>query len=411
MKKIIFILLFSPFFAMAQHFDQVALLLADSSSKSNIILADVSGFISSNSLRKDIYSKFIWGGNISQSLKETSSSRLESSNIGGVNAEGSILFVSDLTGIFRKGYHFMISYNQHLFSDAKVCKAIPDMILNGNNQYLGKPISLNNTSFNMLNYATLSMGILKTIDLKSEIHNFGFSLGYAAGFSNIALNMTSGQIKFAEDGSNIDLNAIYQLSISDTSGRNTLNGNGWVSSFYYQYIKPNAYSISCSIEDLGQIKWGNTALSEQKNIKLHFEGFQISDLINVSGDEITHTKDSLVNSIYYPSKILSYSTPTPCRIGLNGRIYLSSTILLTASVWKYANTNQQAGMMLKPILINLIPTLDFAPYVIRNGYSPIDIGLEVSVKTIKNTLIKVNLFSVPVNTHTLGGGIMVGYKF
>ena len=145
------------------------------------------------------------------------------------------------------------------------------------------------------------------------------------GFSNTTLEMNSGQIQFTDDGSAIDLNAIYQLSLSDTSGSRIINGSGWVSSFFYQYVKPNMFTISCSIEDFGQIKWLNTSLSEQKNVRIHFEGFQISDIIHVDNDAITHTKDSLINSIYYPSKVQSYYTQTPCRIGIDGSVHLSKT--------------------------------------------------------------------------------------
>ena len=411
MKKALFILFLSPLFGIAQHFNDIATILADSSSNSHIVMISAGGYISSNSLKTDLYNKFLWGGNISESLKVKSTNRLNISNIGGANAEGSISFINDLSDRFGKGYSMFFTYNQHFFNDIKANKAIPDMILNGNNQYLGKIVSLNNTSLNLLNYATVSMGILKTIDRKSEIHNIGLSLGYAMGFSNTTLEMNSGEIQFTDEGSAIDLNAIYQLSISDTSGSRIINGSGWVSSFFYQYVKPNIFAISCSIEDFGQIKWLNTSLSEQKNVRLHFEGFQISDIIHVDNDAITHTKDSLINSIYYPSKTQSYYTQTPCRIGIDGSIHLSKHLVLSASVWNYVNTNQQIGVLLKPIITNLISTLDIAPYVMRNGYSPFDIGLEVTVKTIKNTRIKANIFSFPVNSHTIGGEVLVGYKF
>jgi len=51
-------------------------------------------------------------------------------------------------------------------------------------------------------------------------------------------------------------------------------------------------------------------------------------------------------------------------------------------------------------------TSDIPPYVMRNGCSFFDIGLEVKVKTIKNTRIKANIFSFPVVSHTLGGELL-----
>jgi hypothetical protein len=411
MKKILFILLFSPLIGISQHFNDIATILADSSSKSHLVLANASGYISSNSLRSDLYNKFIRGGNISTSLKEKTTNDLNPSVIGGANAEGNFSFINDLSDRFGKGYSLLFSYNQHLFNDIRTDKAIPDMILNGNSKYLGQEVSLKNTSLNLLNYASISAGIFKTLNRGTEIHNFGFSMGLAMGISNTTLDISSGQLAFAGDGSAIDLDALYQLSYSDTSGSRMINGYGWVGSFYYQYVKPEKFALSFSVEDIGQIKWGNTSISEQKKVQVHFEGFQISDIIHIDSNAITHAKDSLVNSIYYPSKVQSYYTQTPCRIGIDGSVHLSKYLVLSASAWSYVNTSQQIGILLKPVITNLIPTLDIAPYVIRNGYSPFDIGLEVTVKTIKNTRIKANIFSFPVNSHTLGGELLVGFRF
>lgn len=411
MKKILSLILFLPWLGFSQHFNDIATILADSSAKSHLILANASGYISSNSLKSDLYNKFIRGGNISASLKEKTTSDLKTTVIGGANADGSISFINDLSDRFGKGYSLLFSYNQHLFNDFKTDKAIPDMILNGNSKYLGQTVPLQNTSLHLMNYSSVSAGIFKTLTRETEIHNFGFSMGLALGISNTTLDISSGQLAFANDGSAIDFDALYQLSYSDTSGSRMINGYGWVGSFYYQYIKPEKFAFSFSVEDIGQIKWGESSISEQKNVQVHFEGFQINDIIHIDSTAITHTKDSLINSIYYPSKTQSYYTLTPCRIGIDGSVHLSKHLVLSASVWNYVNTSQQIGVLLKPVITNLISTLDIAPYVIRNGYSPFDIGLEVTVKTIKNTRIKANIFSFPVNSHTLGGEVLVGYRF
>lgn len=411
MKKFILIFLILPVFSVAQNFSEYNQIISDSTSKSHTILVNGSGYVSSNSLRSDVFNAFLWGGNISSTQKQDISDALKTTNLFGANAHGSVSFLSDESDRFGKGTSLIIAYNHYLFNDLKTNRALPDILFNGNNGYLGTSVSLNNTSLNMLNYGSLSIGLLKTVTHRSNIHTFGLSMGYAMGISNTTLDISSGQLKFANDGSAIDLNAIYQLSTTDTSNSTFLNGNGWVSSFFYEFTKPNSFSVSFFMEDFGQIYWKKESLSGQKKANIHFEGFQIADLVHINNDEINHAKDSLVNSLYYPTKAREYQTLTPCKIGMSGTYFLTNKIAISGSIWQYLNTNQRVSFIVKPIFKRIFSTVDLAPFLISNGYNPIDFGLECMIKSIKNTLIKATLYSIPFNSHTLGGALMIGYRF
>jgi hypothetical protein len=411
MKRIAYLLLLLPTLTFGQHLSELSLWNQDSSSKNNIVFLNGTGLISSNGMRSNLYNKFIVGGYISQELKNSTLFDLETSNRLGANVTANIGFISDLSGRFGHGLSSIISYKQVVFNDAKLTAEIPDLILNGNTKFLGRTVSLGNNSYQSLRYSSLSFGLMKTAKKADETYRIGAMLGYIMGISHQSVDISSGKLEFAADGSAIDLSATYRLAMSDTSNSRWLNGNGMSASFFYQFIKGDKYAFSLSIDNLRFIKWNEDAMSEQKRSEIHFEGFQINDIIHFSDDGITQTADSIKNSLYYPTKNGSYTSRVPCKIALEGKIRLSKYVTLAGSVWQTVYSVQKPGIIIKPVITNLIPTIDFAPYFISNGYSPYDLGFEVTAKTIKNMLIKASIYSIPVNSHTLGGEILVGYRF
>ena len=412
MKKLtIFILIIVPFFALSQNFKDILKFSSDSSSKDKMVIINGDGFISSNSMETDIIRKFIWGGTISNELKKSTISNLTNSNIIGAQANGGVSFISSLSGRFSKGLSLILSYQQHTFNELKLNKEIPDIILNGNTNYLGKSISLKNTEINSLNYSTLSIGLLKTAENRNRKYTFGMTLGYAIGLSNTRLKISSGQMQFAPDGSSIKLNSIYQIAYTDTAKSRILNGNGGVASLFYEYAIKNKYSISCSIENFGFIRWNPNSFSTQKNVVKEFEGFGIDDIAHIDNNMIEHSKDSIINSLYYPDSTSSYTTKLPCTISINGSYQFSKHFSITASIWKQINTVQNFGYILKPIYsIPFMPT-EIAPYVCSNGYSNMDLGLELIFKNIKNIIIKTDIYSLQITKKTIGGAFAIAYKF
>ncbi len=411
MKQLLFIFLLFPIIGFGQHYSELSLWSKDSASKKNIVFVTGNGLISSNGIRRNLYNKFIFGGNITQELKNSTLFDLEASNRIGANITANIGFINDLSDHFGHGISSIIAYKQVVFTDMRLSSDIPDLILNGNTKFLGRSISLGNNSFQSLQYSSLSLGLIKTSKKADETFRIGATLGYVMGLSHQSLDITSGELKFAADGSVIDFSGTYRLAMSDTAKSRWLNGNGMSASFFYQFIKGDKYAFSLSIDDVGFIKWNDNAMSEQKQSEVHFEGFQINDIIHFSDDDITQTADSIVNSLYYPTKSGSYTSRTPCRIALEGKIRISKYVTLAGSVWQTVYSVQKPGIIIKPIITNLIPTVDIAPYFISNGYSPYDFGFEITAKTIKNMLIKASIYSIPLNSHTLGGEILVGYRF
>jgi len=411
MKKLIYFILFIPALSFGQHLSELSLWNQDSSSKSNLVFINGTGILASNGMRSNLFNKFLVGGNISAILKNEALFDLESSNRLGATITADIGFISDLSGRFGRGLSSIISYKQVAFNDAKLTAEIPDLILNGNTKFLGRSVSLGNNSFQSLQYSSLSFGLIKTSKKRDETYRLGAMLGYVMGISHRSVSISSGNLEFAADGSAIDLTATYRLAMSDTSNSRWLNGNGMSASFFYQFIKGDKYAFSLSFSDLGFIRWNNKAMSEQKQPNIHFEGFQVNDLIHFNDDNISQTADSILNSLNYPTKSGSYTSRIPCKIALEGRIKLSNYITLAGSLWQTVYSVQKPGIIIKPIITNLIPTVDIAPYFISNGYSPYDFGFEVTAKTIKNMLIKASIYSIPLNSHTLGGEILVGYRF
>ncbi len=411
MKRLLIILAILPLHCFSQQVSDLFLWNTDSTSKKNIVFLRGDGMISSNSFRSDLYNKLIFGGNISADIKDKNIEKLTTSNIAGGNAEASLGFIGDVSKYLGKGISAMIVYKQTLFNEIQFTKEIPSMALYGNTQFMGQTIGLKNNKFQSFSYSSISIGLSRTKNRRGNTYQVGASVGYNMGLSHRSAEVTSGQLKFASDGSAIDLSSTYFLSMTDTSKTNWLNGNGLTSSFFYQYIHRSNYVIGVSIEDLGFIKWNNRSMSEQKKVNHHFEGFEIADILKVNGDEIGLETDSILNSIIYPSKTESYYTKTPFKISVMGSYPLSKNLRLDGVIWKVANSYQRIGIMIKPMFTNIIPTVDFAPYFISNGYSGYDIGFEVVAKTLKNMLIKANIFSIPVKSRTLGGGILIGYRF
>ncbi|MEI6346780.1 MAG: hypothetical protein WCP69_02420 [Bacteroidota bacterium] len=412
MKKILsYIFLFSPWLLMGQNFSELNKFSTDSTTKENFVFFDATGDISSNTIQTDLMKKFLFGGQISQTMKQKCISNLSTDNTLGISGNARFTFATNLSKTFSKNLFLTLAYQQNSFNDSKLNKEMADLILNGNTAFLGESVPLNQVNLDMLNYSTISIGFLKKYENEFQKHSFGFSLGYAFGFSNFSTHINSGQLSFANDGSSIGLNGNYNIAFSDTSTNKFLKGNGFTTSFFYEFIKNKKYALSCSIENLGLITWNSNSFSAQKNISLLYSGIGINDITNIDNNLFNNTIDSTLNSIRYPKKTSSYQTKTPFTISLAGKIIIFKQFSLMGSIWKQVYTNQNIGYQLKPIYtLPFFPT-DIAPYIYSNGYSPFDIGLEIIFRNIKNMIIKTDIHSLQITSHTIGGSFVIGYKF
>lgn len=410
MKYFIILCVVLPIQLYSQHFSDLSFWNEDSTSKKNKIFLNSSGVISSSSFKSGLYNKFIFGGFIDSELKKRSIDELSSTNIFGANAEATIGFIHNLNERYGKGISCVAEYKQSFFNEAQYTKDLPIMLLNGNTEYLGKSVALNGNKFQSMRFSSLTLGLIKTIHEKGNTHRAGAKFGYVMGHSHLSAEIESGNLKFAIDGSAVDLTCSYFLSMSDTSSNSIYKGSGFTSSYFYHYNSKQGYSIGISIVDLGLIKWNNGSMHELKKTNIHFEGFEIGDVINIKEDEINHTKDSLINYIIYPSKSDSYVTKIPCKLKIMGSYTFSNKIRVEGSLEKLLNSYQRMGMVVKPIFSSIIPTLDLAPFFIINGYSGYDFGLELNVKTIKNMNLKASIYSLPINSRTLGGSLFISYR-
>lgn len=412
MKSVLTLLIMiSTFVCRSQSLSESIILSSNSTSEGNMILLSGKGTITSNTTRTIFLDKFIRGGKISKELKSSTLEALKESNIIGISASGGFTMINNLTNKTNSNTFIILSYQQKSFNEGRFNKELADILLNGNSGYLGKTIELKNTSLNLLNYSTISIGFIKKTENKTKSHTFAASLGYNIGLSNTKLQINSGQLSFAEDGSAITLQSSYSNAMSDTSNSRILNGNGACVSLLYQYTLKNRYSIRCAIEDYGVIYWNKDAMINNKNTDQTFEGIDIEDIANIENLQSEQTKDSIFNTLYYPKNKSSYATRTPFTLSMAAQLHLSKQFSISGSVWQQMETVQNLGYQIKPIYAPSFLKAEIAPFLYGDGYNNFNYGLEFVLKSIKNLTIKTDIYSLQITHHTIGGAIALGYKF
>lgn len=271
-----------------------------------------SGGINATSINSRFMRPFFVGGHIDQEMKDNVDKRLKAFNLLGADIDYEIRYshradkikwfgadhVNWTIGLSDR-QHFDLRFSDHAFRTA----------FYGNKIYEGDTVQLADITQQNLRYQQLEYGIA----LQKGAYTFALGAAYLKGESHRELNVTNAQLYSAPFGQEIVFDAIVSTAQSDTAntGIDAWNGHGASFDAGFQYHDSTWGTFLVQANNIGFIKWNEGALHQRIDSTYEFDGFYISDLLDIRDTVLEASVDSLTDAANPPHFTKSYSRYIP----------------------------------------------------------------------------------------------------
>jgi len=302
----------------------------------SVVEIDGSYEFNSNSITNKFLNNYLYGSHIDSLSKLWMFRELEQKNSFGSDYEGGLSFLFCPDTLFGEtGMDIFIKYNMYNHVDISFSDDLFKLFFDGNKRYAGKTADLSHSSLNVLNYDQMQFGIQTKFGGDKIKHTFGVGLSINNGYKNTRINIKNGNIFTDANAEYIDFSADYEVSESDTSHTWlwTFKGLGTSVNLYYSFKTKKNNCFYFQITDFGFIRWNGQSRQFSKDTTIHFEGVNVTDILNVEGNIFKNSNtDSIVHSYIFPNTTRPYTMPTPACLKISYLYNFSEKIRTEFSV-------------------------------------------------------------------------------
>lgn len=371
-----------------------------------------SAMASVSNAKMNLVNPFIFGGFISEEVKNENLQLLKKSNPSGFSLNSEIMTAHRTDEVFGKNTMIFFgiglkNVGEFNFSDAHV-----RLLLQGNRASVGEQIDLKDFQIHNFNYGGVRLGFAKYVTKSEDFQQYyGFSLGYLKSFSHFNAKVHSGSFYTQANGYDLSLIAEYTLQRSDTSSLTFFKGEGMNASLFYGANYKNRFSFNIGLEDLGYLKWKNGLSSEKKEQHL-FSGIELIDITKADqASSLSSVTDSIRSSLVYPETNEDYRMLLPMAAMMRVSYRFTEYFGAETYVRYFPNSvrNFEIMFQLNAYLFN--QSLRVSPFVYASGYGSVSPGLELALVDTKRIYIEVGCYSLNFSQATMGGFATFGYKF
>ncbi len=218
------------------------------------------------------------------------------------------------------GYY--VGFKYEMIGNANFSGDLFNLIFNGNREFAGKTADISNSGLNYLRYKQLNFGLIKKYYKNEFKQTISFGIGLNTGLEHLRISVDKGELFTAETGEYIDLNTKYSVYRSDSTTRKKTGTYGMNISisadFSYTIETPKKNIFQFSIDDIGYIKWRDSSWCFTKDTSMHFEGWEIDDILDINGSLFNGSSvDSIINKHFYDTKSYTYYSMLPVKINLS----------------------------------------------------------------------------------------------
>ena len=270
MKKLLLILLILPAFIYTQ---EVSLTEEKKKKEIKHTINWNSNFIfESNGLNKDFLNTMLYGGHISNEMKNV-----------WINAgsEKNIIY-SEISNKLSYNYHFKKQNIGFSFADRSLLNAnftddLLRILFQGNYNYQNKTLVFNNTSIRADRFQQYKLKYGVAVN-KVNIHA-GFS--YLVGNHHLSYILEKGSLYTSPFGTSLAIEYDMNVFITDTSDFSVFanNGNGIAVDLGVDF-SIREYDIELSITDLGFIRWSPSSITLATDSNFSFQGIEVEDIFS-----------------------------------------------------------------------------------------------------------------------------------
>ncbi|MFC2111297.1 hypothetical protein ACFLQ5_02475 [Bacteroidota bacterium] len=396
------------FYANSQHCD-----VFHENMKSQTIFSSIDLSLNSSAITNQFIDSYINGKFITQKLKNRNYDRMSKNNVFGFNNDFKAAYffkpVNSLFSISNLGLFFTIE--NHDLIEIKFRKELFNLMFNGNSQFAGKSVDLNDMLYRQLNYQQFKFGLFKSVNWFPGESIIGASIAINKGQKELTARIDEASLYTHQYGESLNLNLKMDVNRTDTNHTKLLafNGIGTSIDFFYLYDNLNGDKLLFEMENFGFIRWNKNSNSFAKDSAYSFEGWPIDNILNVRDDEFDNFKsDTLVSEFAFDKVSKPYSSFLPMQIKFSyTKKIITEKLSITASVKEIFFSAFKPYYTLKPNY-NFHPKLGISALVTYGGYGGFNSGIEVNIQDIKGFTLCVgsnfiNSYLYPENYSGQGG--------
>ncbi len=246
--------------------------------------------LSATSMSKSMFIPFVFGGGISNDMKDKSLDRHKSHNRIGVLAQAEFEYRNYNVNLFKNSkYGFLIHGGYYVSAFGNYRKDLFEMAFYGNEPFLGRTADFSSSSMRLTAYQKIGFGI---IDKKSK-SSLSLNLVNVSSFASAYINQ--GELTQDADGENIDL--ILDGNFLQSNGSSFSKGLGASIDFDYRipvlWFKDQTAFVQVQVKNFGFAYLNKGVKSYQVDSTYHYSGFNLDQLTNNSSFTDFSIQDSL----------------------------------------------------------------------------------------------------------------------
>ena len=350
----------------------------------------------SNGLSAGLVNKLVWGGYISNDLKEESAKHLRGyNNFGVVLDYGVDAFVKG-----NKNVDLLIGLKNQEVLNSTFTREFFNLMFYGNSMYRGQFANLSGSNVNALRFQEAKFGLMMhSLDTVGKI---GVSVSVLKGEQLFYVQTRAGSgLYTSQDGSSLEFTSNFNMALSDTNNRRlgSFNGIGASADIFFETPYKSGLGKKCLLtvncNNLGFIHWRNNSVQYSSDSTLTFNGYTVRNIYDLKDSTISAINaDSLVRSLSN-ARTEDFNVNIPTNLVIINRVYLSNSINASVGFRYIFNANYKPYIFVEPEY--KVKNMVFALHAGYGGYVKLNVGVSVTYTS--------NAWFLRLGSHSLQGYI------
>ncbi|HAE35705.1 MAG TPA: DUF5723 family protein [Chitinophagales bacterium] len=289
----------------------------------------------SNALPSTFAYKFLFGGEVTDKIKEQATKKLDPLNTGGYDFQYGLWYSSFLS--FMPGYRVHVGIEQTAHRGFIFTDDLLRMGLYGNAIFADETAVFDGSGYDAKAYMNLKLAVSKEAQLGKNQLFFSIGMGILEGLAGEELDISNGSIYTAPDGSYLDLDYAFTYNTTGRGANKISNPRGWAVGGDLSALligDDNKWQAAASISDLGVLAWNHERLARYAgDTTSTYEGIDVTDIVlGVQVLSSNSNSDLLLTYIDLDTLDGNFSSVTPARFDAHFSYQLMEGTDLTAGV-------------------------------------------------------------------------------
>jgi hypothetical protein len=253
----------------------------------------------SNSLNTEMIRFFLSGRYIDENMKDRSLKRMKNQNRLGMEMGTEIGFIHKPDSGFGKNWSYSVNLGYRFLFGGTFSRDAYRLGLYGNAPFVDERLDLSGLHARFLGYQFLQVGFVKEFAGNKWHKALGFGLGAANANQFFNLSLPRGSLFTREDGQYLDVDADFSFAQNDASKNRFFypNGFGLFGNLNFAMTDRKRHLIYLKADQFGMMRFNRFSSTRSLDTAFTFSGVNVDNLLEVNGNVINETVDSLTQGL------------------------------------------------------------------------------------------------------------------